>query len=1382
MPGPANLTIPLKLDAFVFNQSVCEGQPSDAALIAPLTQPNYSYLRLDSGYIQSDILDHVDLHNACPWQTNPRLVDLGQAAGTLRTARLGVYLHWMMPRFYRSGAAATSSATATHARERQRKGFPARVAPEADIDNSTPQFRPLPNRWLVIRTLNPNAPTTQPQGAPIAPVQAWIVESDRIWDINDPLLDDKDLQVDVSPYITTKPKSGGAGNVSIEDQAQAFIGYKVEARGWQETTATRADLTVASASNHLFPDYQPHCSNVFSTLDTFAYQTQGANGQSIDANLTAASASYYVLGWHSNPQDDPLGSLNPSANPPVTRAARLSSLSMTLDGDPASWPQDIQDWMAAVDPAAVMCHGAMYDVVWDVTKPPPNVPANQAAQTLTESMPLAIGTTPMDSLLAYIQAHQLSDLEKDLWALAPLLRAQDEGVQAQRAAADELQNWNYSRASGGVHWHFHNAPDSAAQDPSSTDVANLEALNQAQRLLDGTARQLERLQWDMFSYWWKYVCLSNSERTQASYPLDALMAKYTALTNLATDQQNTVTALSTGTKFSQPPKAGVLPEFSQPRDPTLLIGGIQAGWPDDYLDNLAVRLDTMTIQPSPPMPDLTPYCISVLPPALQPTASALVLEFVALTPGTGASSSGKVAHPRDGDPTFPPLYHDHGKHGDASGPLRDQWGQTQPWFPLFIEWEAEYYHIPWDAWQLQDAPTEGSLDKQWLLGINPDVTLSDPKYSADMRKLSGRILLLPQPNFSLQAAIADLFNTTPPDVINKYLPNPTDQQTVLNDTYSLPLMSGPLDSFTAGLLTLSKGTHIKPNIRVPGQPLEPLSDATLLPFTPDNLNMLGASSELTPYGTLVLFSDSGGAGLPPIPFKPATHGQFRFSKLNVVDKFGQAICAIDPRYGHAADQTVFPCVSDYFAPQQLSSGQCNTVLAPEMPGSCEFAQVPPAINQHSRLNGVFLTQDKRYVAGDPTYSYWRPVTEWESPVWGWIVLNYADYGIQLFLPDGTFYREVRVAAPTAPPTTATASTKWLPFSPPPLTQDTHQLDNLVLQLTSDDKYLLAFLAMLGDSLDAASSSAPSAYGSFLSALVGRPLALVNAGWSLELASVARVDQSTLDSSTGRALDTGLIPNAYPSGCKEVYNFPVKLGDQDRACDGLVGYFNLAKTPPPLSPGNELDLSTIYTYYAAGDTSGTILTPIGGAKYTYPALPAFWLDPTTYAQPVQTPASNYARDWNEKLAVFGLIMDPFVPVTACSGAVQPVGRLQLPPWVWQRALARMTAFFHLGPVLATADVQPYWDPGKTLPPAYSFTPPAPDPTVSGSAVPFPSLPLAQWAWLQPFVDPASTAEKYMALGLANVDSKPGFEKGPYTALEGYLQLKTPLLHELQPTQH
>ncbi|KAK3307147.1 uncharacterized protein B0T15DRAFT_166212 [Chaetomium strumarium] len=1401
MDAPVNLAVPVKLDAFVFNEQVCDGGPREAK-IAPLTQPNYTFLQLSDSLIQNDILNHVDLHNSIPAASNPRLRDLGRN-GAVRSNRLGVYLHWMIPRFYRSGVAATPSAESKHAPERRKKGFAA-VDPSA-ADYSSPEFSPLPNRWLVIRKLDPDAPTTLPKGAQVDAVTAWIIEGDRVRHIDDDELDGKDLQVDVSPFITSKSQDAtDPTKIALAEQAEIFIGYKTNAQGWAEKAGLdRADLTVVSASNHLFPDYQPHCSNVFSTLDDFACTIDGQPG-----HLTGAVASYYVMGWHSDSANDPLGNLDPHGT--TTRGDRIRSRSMGLNGT-LPYPKPVQDWLDAKTASRVLCHGAMYGVRWDANTLPPKVPANKASEHLTDDMPVAVGTTPMDALLAYVDAHQIADLEKDLHALEPLLRARDDGVQAQRAATDELQNWNHARTSGGVHWHFQNEAGKEAQTPPAIDADNLEALNQAQRLADATARQLVPLRWEMFSYWWQFVCLSAEDRKKAAYPLESLSARFAALDKLYHDQQAQVTNLSKDTTmFRKLPTPGVHPEFAEARDPTLLVGGIQAGWPDDYLDTLRVRLDSQLIRPDsalvPPGSGMAPYCTTVLPAELQPTAAALAQEFITLEGGKQRA----VDPPPDASSSYPPLYHDTGKHGAPGQPFRDQWGDTQPWFPLFVEWEVEYFHIPWPDWEL-NGERKDQLDPRWKLGIRHGFELAAAHIS-DTRTLSGRILLLPQPNFSLQAAIQDLWSNTDPRVLEKYLPDPKQRETVRDTAYTLPFLSAPLDGFAAELITLAKGTHVKPNVRFPQtgyaiSGIQPLPDAVAGPFGKAELGIVGAESELTPFGRLVLFDmpspspSTGGTGdtTGPLPFKPARHGQFRFSKLNIVDKFGQAISAIDPRYGHEHDEAVYPCLSSYFAPQQLAGGQPNAVRPPARPGYCEFAQVPPAINQPARLNCTFVKHDERWDRDKTGYAYWRPTTEWESPVWGWVVLNYADYGVQIFLPDGTFYREVRLASPTAPGHTS-AGAKWLPFDPPATPPaGTGQLDRLLERLAAlDQTYLLSFLAMLGASLDA-TASAPSAYGTFLNSLVGRPLALVNAAWSLELATDACKDQSSLDGHEHKKQQTSLLDNGDG---EHVYQFPLKLGDKARANDGLVGYFPAQQTDTP-QPGDELDLDVAYTYYPAapgelapGHQRPTTTEPIGPDNY--PKLQAFWCPPDRYTPPAvtdpQTAARNYARDWNAALRVFGLIVDPFVPVTSFTGGVQPAGSLALPPWTWQAALHRMTAFFHAGPLLVTRDVQEYWDrdPCQTLRPAYALSPPDQDQTVKDSHVGIPALDVASWAWLQPFWNAASSGtasaaaasrtekeeeggkQEYMALGLAKVDGKPAYEKGPYTALEGYLQLKAPIV--------
>jgi hypothetical protein len=63
-------------------------------------------------------------------------------------------------------------------------------------------------------------------------------------------------------------------------------------------------------------------------------------------------------------------------------------------------------------------------------------------------------------------------------------------------------------------------------------------------------------------------------------------------------------------------------------------------------------------------------------------------------------------------------------------------------------------------------------------------------------------------------------------------------------------------------------------------------------------------------------------------------------------------------------------------------------------------------------------------------------------------------------------------------------------------------------------------------------------------------------------------------------------------------------------------------------------------------------------------------------------------------------DPFVPFHAYSG-ILPTAAAQLPTWTWQAALKRMTAFFHMGPLLSKSYV-PDFDYRHALTPTYNLT--------------------------------------------------------------------------------
>jgi hypothetical protein len=139
-----------------------------------------------------------------------------------------------------------------------------------------------------------------------------------------------------------------------------------------------------------------------------------------------------------------------------------------------------------------------------------------------------------------------------------------------------------------------------------------------------------------------------------------------------------------------------------------------------------------------------------------------------------------------------------------------------------------------------------------------------------------------------------------------------------------------------------------------------------------------------------------------------------------------------------------------------------------------------------------------------------------------------------------------------------------------------------------------------------------------------------------------------------------------------------------------------------------------------------------------------------------------------LKVFGAILDPFQPIHAYSSFL-PIRELKLPDWTWQQALNHMTAFFHIGPLIVTKDV-PDYDPKYELTADMSLQ--GKQEVYTEQKIELPTN-IADWNWLQPYMaiakGEAVPSTTFMPIALGKVDGRPKFEEGPYTAVEGYLQM-------------
>lgn len=1383
--------VPMQLDAFVLNPAVCgTGRDEDTtARICPITQPNYTFLRLDSFLLQSDVQNHVALHNTAPASINSRLTDLGglPEPKPLRH-RHGVYIHWTLPRFYRSGVSASDSVPESRKRtERLRRGLDATSAAAGDNStHNTPDFLQPPTRWIVIRKIELDSiqPSSAKDSFKDREYEAWVVESDYVWSLEDIPIQ-ADLQTDVAPFVL-----GHAGtDVNINEQAEVFIGRKTPLAEWSENqnpTVDPPDISLLRSGNQLFADFQMHNSNVFSILDNFEY------GDSKEPSyLDYAKASYYVLGWHWKDTVDPLW--KSGAN--VTHGESLQSLFMTLKGTDEANPDP---WMDLESQIRILCHGCMYGVTWDHENKPKSVPADEFNDRLRDQKQaaVAVGTTPMDALLAYCHARgdssdnseDVAKLEEDILALESLLQARDDGVEGQREAKDSVYNWSYTRSPGGTKYFFAESDDKTTNQPTEPDPAAILRLNQlnlTQALLDSCDRAMIQYRWDMFSLWWKYASDLGQSDNQGNDQNEKFRAEAGRISNRISGLQTRIRQLQTQVDNLLNPTDGSAnlltnvestsePVFYGGNDPTVLIGGIPSGWALDYLDNLAIRAPYQTITTDQDLPSklntLSSLVVAKLPTVLATAANALLTEFHVLR--SAGNDSGTP-----GEGKFYPQFHD---QLTTDQRWRDQWSDRQPWFPLYAEWEVEYIHIPFEFWKLDEHTARHSEDKLVRYGITvpSDSETPPPLWDAlsrwqgdkkqDVRVLSGRVLILPQPSFALGAKIKQLFQNTPPSILEQYLPE-EDRNNLLANIGELSYLSSPLSGFASGLITQAEGSHLKPENKVVGPEGESSYVMNAAAFNPaglteDRLKLIDGNSALTPYAALVNFTDS-----EHCPFKPVTHGQFRFRKFNVIDKFGQSLMAIDQKPRVTGPPPIYPCISNFYAPQEVTldgKKYANTVIQ-DNSEQCEFLQLPPQINQPARINAKFV----RRIADDPSGSFqgsatWRPVTEWESPIWGWVITNYADYGIQFFLPDGTFYREVRVGGPLG----TLQSPRWLPFSPDPDAQptpDTRELDTLISKLV-DPKYLLGFWGMITTAQQKL-PPAPGAYAQFLNSIVGKPLALVNTGWSVELSGPPLEIQST--QSKVVEPERTLLKPSDPDNKTPYYQLQLRLGNEEAGYDGLVGYFDTS------TPGSdELNYDKIKTFFLPDGKPTEPLIGLGTEQY--PIFDPFWQPPFSEASPTIEPVA-YEDRRNARMSIFGAILDPFTPVHAYSSFL-PAAELLLAPWTWQKAMDTMTAFFHAGPLtMPVNDVDGYLETEKLT-------------SKNARDVPkrnllLPSLGGGDWSWFQPYAEaqPASGTMEgedgnsqavYNAFGIEKKGDlmTPAFQDGPYTAVEGFLQLRNPIM--------
>jgi hypothetical protein len=177
------------------------------------------------------------------------------------------------------------------------------------------------------------------------------------------------------------------------------------------------------------------------------------------------------------------------------------------------------------------------------------------------------------------------------------------------------------------------------------------------------------------------------------------------------------------------------------------------------------------------------------------------------------------------------------------------------------------------------------------------------------------------------------------------------------------------------------------------------------------------------------------------------------------------------------------------------------------------------------------------------HAYSTPCFSSKADIFIGLVVNYADSALQFFTGDGIFYTALEFGGPTG----TIETKKWLPFDPPDKAEDqiSDQLDALIKKMTGPGgkSYLLALWDLIRRAIPTMPFP-PSDYAQYANAIVGKPLALVNVGWSLELAQPPFWPQHTLPRPPDVDGDPNKVDPLRTTAEEDMsdYTFPVKVGD------------------------------------------------------------------------------------------------------------------------------------------------------------------------------------------------------------------------------------------------
>jgi hypothetical protein len=431
---------------------------------------------------------------------------------------------------------------------------------------------------------------------------------------------------------------------------------------------------------------------------------------------------------------------------------------------------------------------------------------------------------------------------------------------------------------------------------------------------------------------------------------------------------------------------------------------------------------------------------------------------------------------------------------------------SQPWQPIYVDWELAWYPIPF-----QDANGGANwvfngTDYDLVAGLTPPAVGS----------LSGRCVLTPKPSFEFQSRVNQYINDYPNGPATQQL---QEIQNLVETVDAWDFLSQAL----GGLKTQLSSWSPTPTVTLP---TAPYTNAAKVVGNRSLADLIGDQGQYPPGPQL--YSSGGQANIPKSTFEGMRGGQFSFSRLTIIDAFGQTLEIVT---SETAEQT------------SVIVGDGLQVTQPVVSmNTAGLAQVPPRLLQPARLNFQFSPQ----VNG--------------NPILGWVLPNHIDGGLTVYGADGTLYGEL---SPAVDATNKSFVYWWVapdsPYSTLAALQATQAgLGGMLSQLQSAGAgALVDFLRAVDETLWSVDPLGDRG-DAFLSVMLGRPVAVVAATIAFELQAGAWCDPAWP------------YTFAPPDPLFLSYQFPVQLGNLASLRDGLLGYyvdgnyqtFNAVHVPQP----------------------------------------------------------------------------------------------------------------------------------------------------------------------------------------------------------------------------